>query len=113
MRRTLPLFRLFELEAMSQESAEKERKPIDVYEFLGVMLEQISSIAWQKLGLQPDIITGKLEPDLAQAKTAIDVTAELVKAIESQLDDEDKRRVQGLVRDLRVNWVHKNTEASN
>ena len=68
---------------MSDESVENGRKPIDVYVFLGVMLEQISSIAWQKLGLQPDIITGKLEPDLVQAKTAIDVTAELAKAIEN------------------------------
>jgi hypothetical protein len=89
------------------------REPIDVYEVLAALIEQMASISWQKLGLQPDIMTGQIHQDLAQARTAIDATAKLSEVLESSLDDEDKRRINGLVRDLRINWVEKNKEVEN
>ena len=80
-------------------------QPVDVYELLAVMLEQLSAIAWQKLGLQPDFVTGKIEKDAVQCKAAIDTVAALAQVLEAQLDGEDKRRVQNLVRDLQINYV--------
>lgn len=85
-------------------------EPLDVYAVVMGLLEQMAAISWQKLGLQPDIMTGRVESDMAQARVAIDLTAHLAGVLESKLDDEDRRRVQGLVRDLRINWVEKNTE---
>ncbi len=95
---------------MSDETSRADREPLDVYMMLTAMLEQIASVAWQKLGLQPDIMTGKIEQDLAQAKVAIDVASEVAAHLEAKLDDEDRRQIQGMVRDLRINWVQKNTE---
>lgn len=92
------------------EKQDERPKSVDVYELITVMLEQTASVCWQKLGLQHDTISGKLEPDLNQAKVAIDLTAYLAQLIEPELDQEDRRRVQGLVRDLRINFVQKNTE---
>lgn len=92
---------------MSQNDAQKPTEPIDVYAVLAVFVDQLASIAWQKLGLQHDPITGKLEADLDQAKVAIDATAGLALHLEGQLDDEDKRRIHGLLRDLKVNYVQK------
>lgn len=85
----------------------KNPEPLSVYAVITVMVDQMATIAWQKLGLQPDMMTGKLERDLGEAKVAIDLTAHLAAFIEPQLDEEDKRRIHGLVRDLRINYVEK------
>lgn len=83
----------------------EQGKPVDVFEFLMVMVEQTSAIAWQKMGLQPDFVTGKIEKDIEQCKAAIDTTAALVTILEPKLDESDRRQVQNLVRDLRINFV--------
>lgn len=86
-------------------------EPLDVYMVITAMVDQMATIAWQKLGLQPDVMTGRVAQDLAQAKVAIDLTTHLASFIEGKLDDEDKRRIHGLVRDLRINFVDKSKEA--
>ena len=96
---------------MPDEGAPKE--PLDVYQMLAALVDQLASISWQKLGLQPDIITGQIHKDLTQARTAIDATAKLAEVLEVGLDEEDKRRLQGMVRDLRINWVEKNKEVES
>ena len=82
-------------------------EPIDVSQTLAQTLDFFAALAWQKLGLQPDFGTGVVAMDLKQAKLAIDAAAALSSVLEPQLDDEDKRSVQNLVRDLRINYVEK------
>jgi hypothetical protein len=79
----------------------QERKSPTIYDHLAILLDQLSGVAWQKLGLQPDMITGKIEPDLTQAKVAIDVVSYLSSQLESQLDEEDRKHIHSLVRDLK------------
>lgn len=98
-------------ESTETQSPTAEAKPIDVYDVIMVMVDNMAAIAWQKLGLQPDLITGKVEKDLAQAKTAIDLTTHLASFIEPRLDEDDKRRMHSLVRDLRINYVEKSKES--
>lgn len=91
---------------MSEKEPESApREPINVHEFLAVMLEQVAALAWQKMGLQVDFVTGKIEKDMAQCKAAVDAAAALARVVEPQLDDDDRRRVQNLVRDLQINYV--------
>jgi hypothetical protein len=97
---------------MAQNDPKQEAAPIDVYALLAVFVDQLASVAWQKLGLQPDPITGKLAPDLVQAKVAIDATAGLALHLESQLDEEDRRKIHSLLRDLKVNYVQRVGEGS-
>ena len=97
---------------MAESESENPKKPISIYDVLAILIEQMSAIAWQKLGLQPDPVTGTLGVDLIEAKVAIDATAQLVQHLESQLDEEDKRRIHSLVRDLRINYVQKSQGAS-
>lgn len=78
-----------------------------VFDHIAVLLDQMAGVAWQKLGLQPDMVTGKIEPDLEQARIAIDVVSFLSGKLEAQLDDDDKRQIQSLVRDLKINFVQK------
>lgn len=91
--------------------AEQPTQPVDVREVLAFMIDQTAGFAWQKLGLQPDMATGAIHRDLAQARIAIDATAALSGVLEPNLDDEDRRQLQNLVRDLRVNFVEKSAEA--
>lgn len=88
-------------------AGETERHPVDVYGVLAVTVEQMAAIAWQKMGLQPDYMTGKIEKDMAQCKVAVDATAALAALIEPSLDESDKRQLQNLVRDLRMNYLEK------
>jgi hypothetical protein len=91
---------------------ETPKRPPSVYDHLAMMLDQISSVSWQKLGLHPDPITSTVQQNLDEAKVSIDVAAFLVAQLEPKLDDEDRRRVQALIRDLRINFVQKAKEAS-
>ncbi len=83
-------------------------QPVDVFETIARMMDFFASLAWQKMGFQPDLATGKIVPDMRQAKAAIDATAALATIIEPELDEETERRsIQNLVRDLRINFVEK------
>jgi hypothetical protein len=94
-------------------SDETPKAPASVYEHIAMIMDQIASVSWQKLGLQPDIITGKLDKNLAEAKVAVDLTAHLAGILEAKLDDEDRRRVQSLVTDLRLNFIQKSREGES
>ncbi|MCX7799478.1 MAG: DUF1844 domain-containing protein [Fimbriimonadales bacterium] len=93
-----------------KEEASVPKEPISVFALLAVMVDQLASVAWQKLGLHPDPITGGLHRDLDEAKVAIDLVAHLSSLLEAKLDEEDRRRVHTLVRDLRLNFVEKARE---
>jgi hypothetical protein len=85
-------------------------EPISVYEHLAQILQAMATISWQKLGLQPDMMTGKIAQNIPEAKVAIDVAAYLAGIVEAELDVEDRRRIQGMIRDLRINYVQKAKE---
>jgi hypothetical protein len=85
---------------------------LDVFEHAAQSLDVWAAIAWSKLGLSPDIMNGAIGMDLPQAKAAIDIAAYLAGILENHLDPDDRRRVQGLVRDLRINFVQKSTEGT-
>lgn len=83
-----------------------------VYDHLLVMFEQLVVVAWAKLGLRHDPISGKLEPNLSEAKVAIDVVTFMGTQLEQQLEDEgDRRQIQNVMRDLKINFVQRSTAA--
>ena len=95
---------------MAEEENSVSSEPISVYEHIAQILHAMSVISWQKLGLQPDMATGKIVQNIPEAKVAIDVAAYLAEQLASQVDLEDSRRIQGLIRDLRINYVQKTKE---
>jgi hypothetical protein len=97
---------------MPDEPTTEPKEPLSVYAVLATFVDQMAAIAWQKLGLQHDFITGKLEPDTEQARVAIDVVSKLVDVLESQCDESDRRQLENLVRDLRLNFVAKQKDAT-
>lgn len=75
-----------------------------------VMVDQMAAVAWQKLGLQPDMMSGKIEKNLEEAKVAIDLTTHLASFIEPKLDEDDKREIHNIIRNLRLNYVEKSKD---
>jgi len=88
----------------------EEATPLQVDDVIAMSLDQFAGLAWQKLGLQPDPITNKLELDLGQAKKAIDIASALADQLEGSLDEDDRRELHNLVRNLRLNYVQKTKE---
>jgi len=92
------------------DASEEKLESISVYDFIAIMLDQTASIAWSKMALQPDPVSGKIEVDMDEAKVSVDLAAHLASLFEHRLDEADRRRTQNLVRDLRLNYVNKMKE---
>jgi len=97
---------------MSEQEAQRPEETPSVYDHIAMMFQQVAHLSWSKLGLQHDAISGKIEVNLPEAKVAIDVAVYLAGVLESQLDDSDRRQIQAVVRDLRLNFVQKTSESS-
>ena len=82
-------------------------KGISVYDLMGVSLDQFIEVAWVKMGLRPDPITRAEAVDMEEAKVAIDMANRMAEALDPHLEDEDRRRVQQLLTDLRMNYIRK------
>lgn len=61
--------------------------------------------AWAGMGLVPDPLTGKIEKDLPEARRAIDILADLVKHLEQDATAEERREIQTMLTNLRLNYV--------
>ena len=70
---------------------------------LAVELVFDTSVAQQGTPANSDVraLTGRIAPDLPQAKALIDVAGSIAETIRPQLDPEDQRQIDNLVRDLR------------
>ncbi|HEY3783183.1 MAG TPA: DUF1844 domain-containing protein [Fimbriimonadaceae bacterium] len=95
------------------EQEDQTPQPVSIYEMLIMVVDQTAAMAWQKLGLQPDMRTGQIHQDMAEAKVAIDITTHLSTFIEPKLDEEDKRELHNLIRNLRMNYVQKSQGESS
>lgn len=79
------------------------------YDMIGYCINLLASQAWQKLGLLADPQTGEAQPDLAEAKIAIDAVSDLAgrldAAPETIIPTDLRRDLRTLVNDLRLNYV--------
>ncbi len=86
------------------------------YDMIGYCINLLASQAWQKLGLLADPQTGEAQPDLTEAKVAIDsvsdLAARLDAAPETIIPADLRRDLRTLVNDLRLNYVSQRGGAS-
>jgi hypothetical protein len=95
-------------EAAAEETAEAPQEPplpLDVYAVLRLSIAQLTSIAWQLMGLQPDPFTNKIRKEMDQARIAIDATAALIEQLQPHLQGQEAKDYQSLLTDLRLNFV--------
>jgi hypothetical protein len=83
------------------------RQPVDVQTVALWMIDELQAQAWIKMGLWKDPITGELQTDLPQAKIAIDCVAALAEVLKPHISDAQRRDVERLLTDLRLNFVQR------
>jgi hypothetical protein len=82
---------------------------LDVYSLLGIFVGILAEKAWQTLGLRTKTGTDKVETDFDQARVAIDTVGFFAEKLQPRLPEEEKRRLEGLVADLKLNYVRLTT----
>jgi hypothetical protein len=96
----------------ADEAARREAMPLEAVptqELLVWMLGVLGAKAWQGMGLVPNPGSGKIERNLADAKTAIDAFSALFEAIRQQIDPSARRDLESLLTTLRLNFVEKSS----
>jgi hypothetical protein len=83
---------------------------LDVYVLLGMVINILSTQAWQHMGLRVKPGTNKVEKDFQRARVAIDCIVFLSNKMAPQLDDEEKKQLQKLVADLQINFARASTQ---
>lgn len=83
------------------------KQPVQIDELLLVMTDQLAGLAWSKLGLQPDPITGEVKEDFAQARLAIDAVSALIDLLEPSMEEEDRRQAANLKANLKINFAQR------
>ena len=78
---------------------------LDTYSLLGLFVGLVAEKAWQTMGLRTKPGTDKIETDFGQAQVAIDTVEFLAEKLQTRLPDEEKQRLEGLLADLKLNYV--------
>ncbi len=65
----------------------------------------LSELAWQKMGLHINPVTKKLEPDMKQARLAIDTIALLVEMVRDWVNEREYDSLRTLLANLRLNFA--------
>jgi hypothetical protein len=78
---------------------------LDVYSLLSLFVGLLAEKVWQTMGLRTKPGTDKVETDFDQARVAIDAVDFFVEKLKPRLPDDEKRRLEGLVADLKLNYV--------
>ncbi len=79
--------------------------PIDTVSLLRWCITVLAANAWQGMGLVPNPTTNKIERKLDDARLAIDAAAALMDQVKPRLGDSERRQLEALLTDLRMNFL--------
>jgi hypothetical protein len=82
-----------------------EQAEMPVAGILAMTIGLLNEAAWVNMGLVPNPLTGQVKQNLAEARRAIDVLADLVKWAEMDASPQEKRELQVMLSNLRLNFV--------
>ncbi len=91
--------------ATAEAKAEQAAKLPTVPELVRLRIAEFSEFAWIHMGLVANPLTQLVVKDLPQARLAIDCAAALAEQLQPHLDDREKRELQTLLANLRINYV--------
>jgi len=92
------------------ESAGQPEGMLDASAVIQWCVSVLAATAWQSMGLIPHPDTKQIQRNLNDARLAIDSTAALVEVVKSHLPDKQRREVEALLTDLRVNFVEQQSK---
>ena len=90
---------------------------LDAYSAVRWCIAFLTAQAWQWMGLVADPASGQVRKDLAQARLSIDSVAGLVNALASppglgRIEPAERRELENLVSNLRLNFVNQSQAAT-
>ncbi len=97
--------------AEKTDTAETPEPPANLVDLLRWFVGVLAGSAWQHLGLVPHPTTNKIEQNFDDARLAIDAVAAVVDLLRPRLDDRQRREMEALLADLRLNFVEQKTRA--
>lgn len=84
--------------------------PASALDIVTMSLGMLNEIAWVKMGLVPDPMSGQMSPDLKEARLAIDCAGDLAHRLSSHVDGKTQRELETLVQNLKLNYVKQQTK---
>lgn len=87
-----------------QEAAARPAE-VDATALVLTCISLLGQKAWAALGLVPDPASGKIERRLEDARLAIDAAAALVEVVRERVSAADRRELETLLTNLRLNYV--------
>ncbi len=80
-------------------------EPVDAIALVLTCISLLASKAWEAMGLVPDPTTKLIERRMEDAQLAIDAAAALADLLREKLGDTDRRELDTLLMNLRLNFV--------
>ena len=77
----------------------------DVPQAILFSISVLSELAWQKMGLHINPVTKQIEPDMKQARLAIDAIALLIEVIRDWVSEREYDSLRTLLANLRLNFA--------
>ena len=77
----------------------------DVRSVLALFMGELRNLAWLRMGLVANPMTGEIEKDLAQAQMAINTVGFLADQLEPHVAPEERLPLKAMVSDLQLNFV--------
>lgn len=94
-----------EAESDSYDDGEESNEIPDVRSVLALFMGELRNLAWLRMGLVANPMTGQIEKDLGQAKMAIDTVSFLAEQLDPHVAPEERLPLKAMVSDLRLNFV--------
>jgi len=96
-----------QVSAVEEPSAEPEHpaEPVNVRDVAQVYFGIFYQLAYQRMGLHADAMTGGVVRDLGQAKLAVDLAAAIGEALLPSMDENFQREVRNAIMELRLNFA--------
>lgn len=91
---------------------ETEQIPLRAPDLLRWCVSLLATSAWQAMGLIPDPATNRIESNLDDARLAIDATAGLIDHLRPRLSDPERRELENLLANLRLNFVQQKSKGT-
>jgi hypothetical protein len=84
----------------------------DAASLIATCVSLLANKAWQAMGLVPDPATKAIERRLDEAQLAIDAAAALVDLLRPRVADRERRELETLIANLRINFVEQKSRAT-
>jgi len=83
----------------------------DAISLIATCISLLANTAWQAMGLVPNPSTKTIERHFDEAQLAIDAAAALADLLRPRIGDRERRDLETLVANLRINFVEQKSKA--